>query len=131
VGESFSFSGIWNSDLASILILAAIAFGGLIYLAGTIAKAREAETFMGGEILRDIPQMRVSGVEFYQTIKEIPVLSFFYFLAEKKVFDIYDLGVKATLGFNRLLSYLHNGVLPTYLAWCLLGMGVVFYLLFK
>jgi NADH:ubiquinone oxidoreductase subunit 5 (subunit L)/multisubunit Na+/H+ antiporter MnhA subunit len=131
IGQAFSFSGIWGSGLASMLVIIAIGLGGLIYLLGTVRSARQTEVFMGGEILKDVPQMRVSGTEFYKTIKDMPVVSTLYALAERKVFDIYDLGVKATFGFNRLLSYLHNGVLPTYLAWCLLGMGIVFYLLFK
>lgn len=75
--------------------------------------------------------MRVSGVEFYETIRKVGGLKRIYDWAEKKFFDIYDIGIKITLGFNRLLRYIHNGVLLTYLAWCMLGMIVLFYVLMR
>ncbi len=79
----------------------------------------------------DYPEMRVSGVEFYNTVKETGVLKTVYRLAEKKVFDIYDLGTGLALRFSKVLAYMHNGVLPTYLAWCFLGMGILFYILLR
>jgi hypothetical protein len=75
--------------------------------------------------------MRVSGTEFYNTIKETGGLKTIYRLAERKVFDIYVVGAKITLGFTKVFRYLHNGILPTYLAWCLLGMIVLFYFLLR
>lgn len=127
LNQSVIFSGTWFSSLAAILILAGIAIGFLIYLLGSAVKTREAPVFVGGETLKDVPEMRVSGVEFYNTIKELGFLKAIYKLAEKKVFDIYDVGAKITFGFTKMLRYIHNGVLPTYLAWCLLGMGILFY----
>jgi len=59
------------------------------------------------------------------------ILKFIYKLAEKKLFDIYDVGSKITFGFNKLLRYIHNGVLSTYLSWCLLGMIILFYILLR
>lgn len=125
------FFGIWNASLATILIVAGIIVGVIIYLLGTITKARETEAFIGGEILEKQPNMRVSGTEFYNTIKEITPLDAIYRLAERKVFDIYHLGSIITFGFNKILSYLHNGILLTYLSWCLLGMIILFYILLR
>ena len=122
---------IWNSGLATVLILAGIVVGIIIYLLGTAGKTRQTASFIGGENLKKFPEMRVSGVEFYKTIQDLKVLKVFYKAAERKHFDIYELGKKITFGFNRILSYLHNGVLPTYLAWCLLGMGILFYVLLR
>ncbi|UCD55781.1 MAG: hypothetical protein JSV93_03070, partial [Candidatus Omnitrophota bacterium] len=129
--QAVLFSGTWFSGLAGILILAGIAIGFIIYVSGSAIKTREASMFVGGEILTDVPEMRISGVEFYNTIKEIGFLKTIYALAEKKVFDIYNVGTKITLGFTKILRYIHNGVLPTYLAWCLLGMGILLYLLLR
>ncbi len=98
---------------------------------GTIRKTRETEAFIGGEILEEQLNMRVSGSEFYNTIKDITPLNTIYRLAERKVFDIYDIGTKITFGFNKILSYLHNGILLTYLAWCFLGMMILFYILLR
>jgi NADH:ubiquinone oxidoreductase subunit 5 (subunit L)/multisubunit Na+/H+ antiporter MnhA subunit len=131
LGEKIEFLGIWNVSLATILIIVGIIVGVIIYLLGTITKARETEAFIGGEILEKQPNMRISGTEFYNTIKEITPLDAIYRLAERKVFDIYHLGSIITFGFNKILSYLHNGILPTYLSWCLLGMIILFYILLR
>ena len=52
-------------------------------------------------------------------------------LAQKKVFDIYEVGVKGVQWLYGVLRYFHNGILPTYLSWCLLGMLALFYILLK
>lgn len=131
LSEKVNFMGIWNSSLATLLIIAGIVAGLVIYFLGSKLKSRKTEIFIGGETPEYAPDTRVSGTEFYNTIQNIGILKIVYKLAEKKVFDIYEMGKKLTLGFNRLLRYIHNGVLPTYLAWCLLGMIVLFYVLLK
>jgi NADH:ubiquinone oxidoreductase subunit 5 (subunit L)/multisubunit Na+/H+ antiporter MnhA subunit len=131
IGESVAFLGTWFAGLATILILIGIVIGFIIYFLGTVVKTRETKAFVGGEVLEENPQMRVSGLEFYNTIQELGVLKTIYRLALKKTFDIYEVGAKLTFGLNKVLRYLHNGILPTYLAWCLLGMGIMFYILRK
>lgn len=131
IGMDVAFSGIWNASLATTLILVGIVLGIIIYLLGTMTKAKESPIFIGGEILKDHPDMRVSGTEFYNTIREIGILGTIYRWAERKAFDIYEVGSKVTFGFTRILRYIHNGILPTYLAWCLLGMGILFYILLR
>jgi len=126
-----TFTGTWSSSLATVLVVLGILFGSIIYLLGKASGTRRAEIFVGGEVLADIPEMRVSGTGFYNSIQEIGILKFIYKLAEKKLFDIYEVGTKITLGFNAVLRYIHNGVLSTYLAWCLLGMLILFYVLLK
>ncbi len=129
--EKIEFFGIWNASLATILIIVGVAVGIIVYLLGTIRKTRETEAFIGGEILEKQSNMRVSGTEFYDTIKNIRPLSIIYKLAERKVFDIYDIGSIITFRFNKILSYIHNGVLLTYLAWCFLCMIILFYILLR
>ncbi|MBA7552246.1 hypothetical protein ES705_44804 [subsurface metagenome] len=129
--EKIEFFGIWNASLATILIIVGVAVGIIVYLLGTIKKTRETEAFIGGEILEKQSNMRVSGTEFYDTIKNIHPLSIIYKLAERKVFDIYDIGSIITFRFNKALRYIHNGVLLTYLAWCFLGMIILFYILLR
>ncbi|MGB2630071.1 MAG: proton-conducting transporter membrane subunit, partial [Candidatus Omnitrophota bacterium] len=131
IGGGAAFTGIWDSGLATVLMISAIIVGLIIYLLGTAVKTRTTEIFVGGEIVEEHPDMRVSGVEFYETIRKVGGLKRIYDWAEKKFFDIYDIGIKITLGFNRLLRYIHNGVLLTYLAWCMLGMIVLFYVLMR
>lgn len=129
--EGVSFYGLWNSGFATTLILLAIILGAVIYLLGRMGKTRRTESFVGGESLENNPDMRLSGVEFYNTIQDVGILKFIYRLAEKKVFDIYEIGGKVASGFTAGLRFLHNGVLPTYLVWCLLGMLAILYTVFK
>lgn len=131
LGGEVEFLGIWNASLATVLIIAGIVIGMIIYLLGKAAKTRETESFIGGEFLEKHPEMRVSGNEFYNTIQEMGVLKTIYGLAKKKVFDFYDVGRGIAFVFVRILRYIHNGVLPTYMAWCLLGMTIIFYILLR
>ncbi len=131
IGQGLTLSGFWDANLATALILTGIVIGILIYMLGTATEPKESEIFVGGETLKEHPRMRISGTSFYNTIQEIGVLAGLYRLAKEKVFDLYEVGAKITFTFNRALRYIHNGVLPTYLAWCLLGMGILFYVLLR
>ena len=131
LGQDVVFSGIWNANLATALLLAGIIIGIVIYLLGTISAARETEVFVGGELLKEHPDMRVSGTGFYDTIQDIGILRGIYRKAKRGVFDPYEIGRKITFAFTGILRYIHNGVLSTYLAWCLLGMGILFYVLLR
>lgn len=126
---ALSFPGIWNAGLATVLLIAGIGIGLLIYLLGSGIKTREAEPFSGGEAEDEnkYPEIRVSGTEFYNTISEMGLLKKIYSLAGKKMFDIYEIGAKLTFSFNSILRYIHNGILSSYLTWCLLGMLILFY----
>jgi hypothetical protein len=52
-------------------------------------------------------------------------------MADKKMFDIYNVGTGITFFFTRIFRFIHNGVLSSYLAWCLLGMIILFYILLR
>ena len=123
------FIGFWSPGLATILIIAGLISGLIVFkLSKLNLSFRQDSPFVGGET-SVLEESRVSGTEFYNTVKEMNVLSKIYKLAEDKFFDIYDLGQRGTFGVANLLRYLHNGVLPTYLVWCLLGMIVMFFVL--
>jgi len=124
---SLSLSG-YAPVMSAILIAIGIIAGLAYYLLfGAKKSARADSAFVGGEI---IPcDNRVSGVEFYNAIKELPVLRNLYAKAEKGLFDIYDQGKTIVFGIGKFFQYLHNGVLPTYLIWTLLGMIVIFFVL--
>jgi NADH:ubiquinone oxidoreductase subunit 5 (subunit L)/multisubunit Na+/H+ antiporter MnhA subunit len=128
---SVAFTGVWSSSLATMLLIVGLLVGGIIYFLGTVTKTKESEGFVGGESLSQHPDMRISGVEFYNTVKDIRLFGFMYRLADYKAFDIYDVGRRITFCFTAVLRYIHNGVLPSYLTWCLLGMIVLFYVLFR
>jgi NADH:ubiquinone oxidoreductase subunit 5 (subunit L)/multisubunit Na+/H+ antiporter MnhA subunit len=131
LGGEVPFTGMWNASLATVLIVVGIGVGLVIYALGTLRNARQAEPFVGGERLDGYPQMRLSGVEFYRTVSELGPLKAIYGMAEHKVFDLYEVGTTFTLSVHRALRSLHNGILSTYLAWCLLGMMLLFWVLFR
>ena len=125
--ERLEFIGSWPSLRATFYLVIGLGVGVVIYLLGNFKGVRETDPYIGGEDAGK--DMRLSGTEFYGTIKELPFLRSIYAKAERKVFDIYDQGKRLVFFFIGIFKYLHNGVLPTYLVWCLLGMLVFFFVI--
>ena len=128
INKDISYIGIWNPALATILICAGILLGALAYFFIAPKKRRVVSSFVGGED----PELleKVSGVEFYNTIKEIGWLDRIYSKEEAHELDIYDIGRRTIVFFTGYLQRLANGILPTYIVWCLLGMIAMFIVLF-
>ena len=123
------FLGFWTPGLATMLIIVGLILGLIVFKLGSLKLSIRKDTpFLGGETAV-LEEGRVSGTEFYDTVKEINILGRIYQLAQDKFFDIYDVGRKVVFGITGVLHYLHNGVLPTYLVWCLLGMMIMFILM--
>ncbi len=119
-----SFLGFWSPGLATLLIIIGIVLGVIIYWLGRIKGLRTDTAYVGGEI---IPQdSRVTGVDFYDTIRDLATLKGIYRKSEKKLFDIYDQGTRFVFFFIRGLRKIHSGVLSTYLFWSLFGMLILF-----
>jgi len=129
LSERLEFIGSWPSLRATLYLIIGLGVGLVIYLLGNFKGIRETDPYIGGEEI--VKDMRLSGTEFYGTIKELPFLRGIYAKAERKVFDIYDQGKRLVFFFIGIFRYLHNGVLPTYLVWCLLGMLVFFFVIVK
>ncbi len=127
IGRMITYPGVWDANLSTGLILVGVIIGLAIYAMGSIKNLRIDEPFIGGEKLRE--DMKVSGVAFYKTIEEIPILAKIYGLARNGNFDIYNVGSNIVFFFTRGLQRLHNGILPTYLAWCLVGAAILFFVL--
>ncbi|MDO8525229.1 MAG: proton-conducting transporter membrane subunit, partial [Candidatus Omnitrophota bacterium] len=128
IGKAVSYCGIWNPALAAVLIAAGIILGALAYFLLRPGVFRAVSTFIGGEDADKLD--RVTGVEFYNTIRDMKGLKWLYKKEEEKSLDIYTLGRKAIYFFTGRFQYLHNGILPTYLVWCLLGMIAIFFGIF-
>ncbi len=117
--------GIWQSGLATLMLILGLVIGYVIYLVGTLKKARIVEPFVGGETLENYPDMRVSGVNFYKTIGELGLLKGIYRWAEKKFFDLYVVAGKFVAGFGVIFSFMHNGILSRYFLWFIIGLVVL------
>jgi len=140
---AISWTGIWSPTLGTILLLVALAIGGLFYLAGRIRVARTAPLYIGGETtgegttdsldyapgrLTGSRDTRVLGTEFYDTIRNMSGLNGVYDKSEAGSFDIYSLG-KYFRPISWVLSAWHNGRLPIYVSWCLWGLIILFVVL--
>jgi formate hydrogenlyase subunit 3/multisubunit Na+/H+ antiporter MnhD subunit len=125
VSADLRYLGVWQSGLATLMILAGFVLGFLIYLAGALKNSRIAPPFVGGEVLEKNPEMRLSGVDFYRTVSDLGFLKVMYRLAAKKLFDLYVVCDRTAAGVGAVFSFLHNGLLSRYLLWFLIGLVVI------
>jgi formate hydrogenlyase subunit 3/multisubunit Na+/H+ antiporter MnhD subunit len=131
--QQFGFAsviGSWLPLSATILVLAALGLGiGVVRMRGLPSPLRQDEAFVGGESQALEPATRPTGVEFYLAVEELKPLRFIYAKARDGFFDLYEQS-KKIFTLSKMFAYLHNGVLPTYMVWVLLGMvGLFLYLL--
>lgn len=131
VGGPVTESSTWNPLPAGALLFMGLVLGGAFYFASAFRRTREVEPFVGGEYLTAHPSMRVSGAAFYETIERKVGLGPLYRMAKQGVFDPYDAGIAAMTVISRRLSGMHNGALPRYLAWSVIGLLVVGYALVR
>jgi len=125
------YFGFFSPTLATLLIIAGLLAGVVIYLIGRVrVTAISKPAYIGGEIL-DEKTIKVSGVDFYNTIKEWGPLRILYRISERRAFDVYEIGSKITFGLSGALKWLHNGILHTYLAWMFLGVVILLFVLMR
>ena len=127
VTGKFTMLGFWNSSLVSLLVLASIVLGIILYLISGISKFRTADSFIGGEVWYEKTGFPLTG--YYQTLREFKPLSWFYKKAGEGWFDLYDRSKQATLWFSRLLGDAHSGILPIYVIWILAGLVIMLFLM--
>ncbi|MCK4329710.1 hypothetical protein KAX02_07695 [candidate division WOR-3 bacterium] len=118
----FTTTGMWKPELSAGLIIIGVILGLLIYGISRI-KVRVTPPFIGGE--KVTPEMKVSGTDFYLTIKEIGIFSRVYDWAEKMYFDIYEIFKKWIFYFSKIFRYVHTGSLPFYLLWIVIGLVII------
>jgi formate hydrogenlyase subunit 3/multisubunit Na+/H+ antiporter MnhD subunit len=126
-----TFIGTWYAGLSTLLIIVGLVLGVLIFKLKNLKPALRSDTvFIGGETT-DFEEKRVTGTEFYNTIKEFGILKGIYNKAEAGFFDIYEQAKIVVFAIGKYLQYLHNGILPTYMVWMLLGMMGLFLVLVR
>lgn len=95
-----SVIGLWDSNLATLLLLASLLIGLVIYWAGRPRRSVEAEVFLGGEML-DPEVYHVPGTHFYGPVKEMDGLKQAYAMADHGSFDLYMQGTILTRRISR------------------------------
>ena len=118
------FLGMYSPKMLFILFGLAFLTGFVIYLA--TRNIRYDEIYIGG--MSPSEKFRIIGTEFYNEIRNMPPLRPVYNSAEKRYFDLYEMGTKSTFGFSHLLQRGHPGVLPVYLLYILLGFLVLLWI---
>jgi len=68
---------------------------------------------------------RITGVEFYDDVKNMRPFKSIYKWANKQYFDIYKYGTDVSLWFGDIFHKLHTGLLHTYAIWTLAGLVIV------
>lgn len=148
------FSGLWQPELATLLIVAGIVIGLIIYFFGTIKTARKTPAYIYGES-PEIFTEGFSGNEFYLTISEAKPFAIIYKKAEKGMMDFYNWGIgiaktsanflficvdrmleniyigtdRLTAGISTFTSELQGGLLQIYLYWSLFGLMILLFIL--
>lgn len=118
---------LWSAGLATIMILAGIVVGILVWLIGRLSnKIRIVPTWTCGET-QENDQMIIPGTHFYKTVSSMDGLKQLYAGQEKGYFDAYDQGGRCGLSLTAFLRWLHSGVLPMYLTWVTLGLLVILF----
>jgi formate hydrogenlyase subunit 3/multisubunit Na+/H+ antiporter MnhD subunit len=93
-GAQITAIGLWDSGLATILLIVSLVIGLVIYWAGRPRRSLEADVFLGGEAL-DPEVYRVPGTHFYGPVKSMDGLKQAYAMADRGSFDIYKQGCRA------------------------------------
>jgi NADH:ubiquinone oxidoreductase subunit 5 (subunit L)/multisubunit Na+/H+ antiporter MnhA subunit len=121
-------TAIWNPTLATALIFIGLIIGAIIYYISRI-KTRAVETiFIGGEKY-ELNTEKILASSLFESIEKIKFLGGFVRESGKGIFDLYNIcGDLGLLGVN-VLKRLHDGILSTYLAWCIIGLGILCFVL--
>jgi formate hydrogenlyase subunit 3/multisubunit Na+/H+ antiporter MnhD subunit len=137
--DAITVGGLWSPTLGSALLALALLLGYGFYALSRPGKTRTVSVYLGGETAgegstdtlstnygrnRGIADTRVLGTEFYETVRNLPVLRSFYDRGERGVGDIQRIGrLMSPLG--RALSALHAGALSSYVAWIVVAVVIL------
>ncbi|MEA2103973.1 MAG: proton-conducting transporter membrane subunit [Candidatus Cloacimonadota bacterium] len=113
--------GFYSTKVIMFLFAISIILGAVIYL--IFKKVRFDEVYVGTKPTTEAN--RVTGVDFYNEIKEMSPFRQIYKMAEKKYFDIYKWFEDFSFGFGEIFHKLHTGLLHTYAMWMLAGLVIV------
>ena len=133
VGQPVAFAGVWWARQVAGFFLIAFVLGWTVYwLTMRDGKLRKVPTYIGGERLDEtrIPgvpmgpgrHVEVTGVDFYRTVEQLPLLRKLYKVSRTQVLDIYETGGSIAAGLSAFLRGAHTGDLPFYVTWFVLGL---------
>jgi len=115
---------LWHPVTATILLLAGLVIGLIIFVLGAGFRIRRARTYIGGEKLAQ-KSAHYSGTGFYGTVRELPGLKAVYHDAEREAFDVYHIAARFGGSLVELLRRCQTGVLMLYVSWVGLGLLII------
>ena len=110
-------------------IIIGLIIGLIFYFVGKVFRYREQPVFTCGERF-GLEMRRFPGTGLYLTILELPFIGTYLKDRDKGSYDIYNIVKKA--GWKAIvekLKNLHDGVLSTYLSWCIVGLMIIMFVL--
>lgn len=116
-----SFFGLYDPILIVILFLIALFIG--LFIFKLSAKIRYDEIYVGG--MPALEKFRIAGTEFYNEVRNFTFLKSMYNAAEKKYFDLYEMGKQFTFSLSGLLQKAHPGQLQLYTLYIVVGVLII------
>jgi formate hydrogenlyase subunit 3/multisubunit Na+/H+ antiporter MnhD subunit len=115
--------GLWQSELAAVLLIVSLLIGLIIYWAGRPRRSVEVDVFLGGEAF-DPEIYRVPGTHFYGPIKGMNGLRQAYAMADRGSFDLYWIFTRAIVSasywiyqyIDQSLAQFYQEVIPAFLS---------------
>jgi len=120
---------LWNPSFATLAMIFGLIIGIIFYFIGKVFNYREQPVFTGGERF-DLEMRRFPGTGLYLTILELPFIGTYLKDRDKGTYDLYNIIEK--VGWESIvkkLKHLHDGVLSTYLSWCIIGLMIIMFIL--
>jgi formate hydrogenlyase subunit 3/multisubunit Na+/H+ antiporter MnhD subunit len=120
---------LWNPSLATTAIIIGLVIGFIIYLIGKIFNYREQPIYTGGERF-ELEERRIPGTDLYLTILDLPIIGRYLKDRNEGVYDGYN--IIKIIGYEAIvkkLKNMHNGILSTYLSWCIIGLMIIMFVL--
>lgn len=124
-------TGFFSPVLATVLMIAGVIVGLIIYSFGKIKKVRFVEdVWIGGNVLENEEQ-RIPGTHFYKTVTDDlkPAYTAIFRDGQEGALDLYNILGKIGYSLVQVLRDLHNGILSTYLSWTIIGLGALTFVL--
>jgi formate hydrogenlyase subunit 3/multisubunit Na+/H+ antiporter MnhD subunit len=130
VSSELSFvKTLWDPYLATLAMIGGLIIGIIFYFVGKVFNYREQPVFTCGERF-ELEERRFPGTGLYLTILELPFIGTYLKDRDKGAYDIYN--IVKEIGWKAIvekLKNLHDGILSTYLSWCIVGLMIIMFVL--
>lgn len=121
-------TAFYNPTLATFLLIIGLLLGLILFIISRFPIRTVDTLFIGGENF-EVGNERFLADHFYESLQKIKVIGPALQEGQKGVFDLYNLSSSIGLLLVNILKKMHDGVLSTYLAWCVIGLGIICFLL--